>query len=343
MTTNVANPDWSEWKSIPRVAAWEACALSVDVDPHSMTADPNGWMAAEGGPFFDRESFPSEQVMKEFEKRLRILIANIPSDSFSPPVLNMGSPKLHQLRLDEFARWAVTKVKWQVPDALMEIATPLLAESPADDDIGERIFIASFAETVYNENAINWRYWVHQMPSLTAAQAARLMSALDPDVFENLDARPNKNDPERMCKRAKAIQRLAEAEQVMTAAPSAWLAWADERDLKVHDGFRLAVEELGQGPEEPRSGPQPRTPKSREDALTAVIEMASSKAPDCENAGSVWAVLVRFAEEPETYPPLLGCAEGKIKIDTENGVREFTKKNLKDRLARKKARLGKAR
>jgi hypothetical protein len=337
MDANIPKPDWSEWAAVPRVTVWEACALSVDIDPHSMTANPDGWMASESAPFFDRESFPCEEVMKEFKKRERVLIANVADDSFSPPVINMGSPKLHKVRLDEFARWAVTKVKWQVPDAMMQIASPSLEEGLSEEEAGERIFNASFAETIYNENAINWRYWVQQMPSLTSAQASRLMSALDPDVFDDLDARPNRNDPSRMCRKAKAMQRLAEAEQFMAASPAAWLSWADERDLKVHDGFRIAVEGLAESQVE-RFTPPPRKAQTREDALTAVIDMALAKAPDPENPGSVWAVLIKFADEPETYPPLVGNAEGKVKIDTDNGIREFTKKNLRDRLARRKGK-----
>ena len=347
MAKNIQTPDWTEWLSVPRVKVWQACALSLDIEPNAMNASAHGWMAPEGAPFFDEDNFPSPEVMKEFEKRARVLLANMANDSFSAPVLNMASPKLHQLRLGEFVRWAVTKVAWTIPEPLKGLLTadpdPPDARAVGELDRDQRDFNASFAETVYNGQAIEWRYWVHQMPSLTAGQAARLMSALDPDVFEDLGARPNENDPSRMCKRAKAMQRLAEADEFASASPAGWLTWADERDLKVHDGFRLAVEELTR---ETRNSDVLRTqrkPQSREDALTAVIQAAIDKAPDPENASSVWAALVKFAEEPEKYPPLVGAAEGRIKIDTDNGVREFTKKNLKDRLARRRERLAKAR
>jgi hypothetical protein len=347
MAKNIQTPDWSEWLSVPRVKVWQACALSLDIEPNGMNASAHGWMAPEGAPFFDEENFPSPEVMKDFEKRARVLLANIANDSFSAPVLNMASPKLDQLRLDEFVRWAVSKVTWTIPE-------PLKGLLPADHDLpdvsvageldrDQRDFNASFAETVYNEHAIDWRYWVLQMPSLTAAQAARLMSALDPDVFEDLGARPNENDPSRMCKRAKAMQRLAEAEEYRSASPAGWLTWADERDLKVHDGFRLAVEQLTQEARKADAIKPQRKPLSREDALTAVIESAVAQAVDPDNAGSVWAALVKLADEPEKYPPLVGTADGKIKIDTEDGIREFTKKNLRDRLTRRKERLAKTR
>jgi hypothetical protein len=347
MAKNIQTPDWSEWLSLPRVKVWQACALSLDIEPNAMNASAHGWMAPEGAPFFDEENFPSQEVMKEFEKRARVLLANMATDSFSAPVLNMASPKLHQLRLDEFVRWAVTKAKWEIPEPLKSFlaldAGSSNARAAGELDRDQRDFNAAFAEAVCNEHAIDWRYWVLQMPSLTAAQASRLMSALDPDVFEDLAARPNENDPTRMCKRAKAMQRLAEAEEFRSASPTDWLAWADERDLKVHHGFRLAVEELTHEAPTADGIRTQRKPQSREDALTAVIEAAIDKAPDPGNASSVWAVLVKFADEPEKYPPLVGVAEGRIKIDTDNGIREFIKKNLKDRLARRRERLAKAR
>lgn len=103
---------------------------------------------------------------------------------------------------------------------------------------------AAFAETVYNGKAINWRYWVHQLPALTAGEASRLLCALDPDpdLFQDLENRPNRNDPSRHCKNALMIQRLAEREGKESATPAEWLAWADTHQFTVHDGFRFAVE-----------------------------------------------------------------------------------------------------
>lgn len=103
---------------------------------------------------------------------------------------------------------------------------------------------AAYAEAVYNGKAIDWRYWVHQMPMLSAAQASRLMSGLDPDIFENLDNRPNKNDPSRSCANAKKMQRLAETQGKQGATPAEWLEWAKSLGYRVHTGFVLAVGEL---------------------------------------------------------------------------------------------------
>jgi hypothetical protein len=102
-------------------------------------------------------------------------------------------------------------------------------------------FESAFAETVYNGAAIDWRYWVGQMPKLTVAQASRLMAGLDPDVFADLSAQPNSNDPVWPCAKAAKIQRLAEAGGTGEMPPGAWLDWAESRGIAVHEGFRIAV------------------------------------------------------------------------------------------------------
>lgn len=103
---------------------------------------------------------------------------------------------------------------------------------------------AAYDETGLNGTTISWHYWVHQMPSLTAAQAARLMSGLEPDLFDNLNNRPGKDDPTREIKKAIKIQRLAEAQGKLTASPAEWVKWASMLNLSVYVGFRMAVEEI---------------------------------------------------------------------------------------------------
>ena len=102
---------------------------------------------------------------------------------------------------------------------------------------------AAYDETGLNGNAINWRYWVHQLPVISAAQAACLMSALEPDVFANLNERPGKADPAKNIEKARKIQRLAEAQGKPSASPAEWVGWAQAQSLEVHTGFLLAVEE----------------------------------------------------------------------------------------------------
>ena len=48
MANEIPSPDRSEWKSIPLVTVWQACALSIDIEPHSMKPNRQGWMVVEG-------------------------------------------------------------------------------------------------------------------------------------------------------------------------------------------------------------------------------------------------------------------------------------------------------
>lgn len=122
----------------------------------------------------------------------------------------------------------------------------------------DREFEAAFLETVSNGAPLNWRYWVHQLPMLTAGEAARLMCGLDPDLFKSLESHPNNIEPGDSCKKAAMIQRLAEREGKESAIPGEWIFWADKQQIKVHDGFRLEVELL---PAKTTAEPAPGTGK----------------------------------------------------------------------------------
>jgi hypothetical protein len=108
-------------------------------------------------------------------------------------------------------------------------------------DEGDAEFLSAFSESVNNGKCISWRYWVEQMPFWTAAQAARLMCALDPDVFESLESRPNSNDPSDLILKTKQIQRLAEAQDIVSLRPAQWIVWADKHTIGIHAGLRIEV------------------------------------------------------------------------------------------------------
>ena len=76
---------------------------------------------------------------------------------------------------------------------------------------------------------------------------------------------------------------------------------------------------------------------SRSDILTAVINLASEKAVDSQDANSVWASLVALCSEKTPQPPLISSAgdEG-IKYSANGDTKFFTKKNLTDRMRRAK-------
>ena len=60
---------------MPQVKAWEACALSLDIDPHIMP-HPRNYMAAGPGidQIFKDESYRSEDEKKDQKINLDLLI-----------------------------------------------------------------------------------------------------------------------------------------------------------------------------------------------------------------------------------------------------------------------------
>lgn len=133
-------------------------------------------------------------------------------------------------------------------------------------------FVADLAERVLNGRPIDWDYWAKNMPTLTAAEAARLMAGLDPELFEDLASRPvPKNDPSRACAEAKRMERLAQAQGRCRHTPEEWLRWAHQCDFDVHRGFFMAV----------------RGRQLRENAAQVLAEMPRAEAMVWEGAAEV--------------------------------------------------------
>lgn len=105
-----------------------------------------------------------------------------------------------------------------------------------------------FSEIAYNGKSINWVYWIHQMPSLTAGEAALLMNALDPSIFNIQNSLATDANPivREAFEKAQAMLRLAERQGRLQTTPREWLEWANAHNFKLHSGFILAIEELPQ-------------------------------------------------------------------------------------------------
>lgn len=91
-------PDWSFWLHMPDVELWQACALSIGIDPDKMKVEPNSWLAGPGtdhGPFFTLTSFPSKAVEDDFNKRLRLAKAH------------HGASARKRVPLSMFVTWAL--------------------------------------------------------------------------------------------------------------------------------------------------------------------------------------------------------------------------------------------
>lgn len=107
-----AQPDWVEWADTPRAEDWKAVALSLGIDPHGMRHHPQSWMAGGvGGPYFRPETFPTDAVKQEFERRLRIVRANAGAGgAIEGNALANGG---YIVNLRSFLAWAWTR--WSVP------------------------------------------------------------------------------------------------------------------------------------------------------------------------------------------------------------------------------------
>lgn len=120
----VKKPNWKEWRHIPSVRAWEACALSLDIEPRAMEQLSEGWMAGPGaGPFFTDESFPDAVTAEEFRSRLRVLLANLyDRGHFSADAIHLVTPGFNKVKLCEFAAWAANVVQWEgLPSELSDL------------------------------------------------------------------------------------------------------------------------------------------------------------------------------------------------------------------------------
>lgn len=110
---------------MPEVKQWEACALSLNVNPNKMRPHPQGWMAGpNNGPTFIATSFPSATVQTEFDNRARLLGASLFKSPHFANVNNLviGGRHLATVNLSEFAAWGLS-VELDMPPELVAMAT----------------------------------------------------------------------------------------------------------------------------------------------------------------------------------------------------------------------------
>ncbi len=99
---------------MPEVKVWEACVLSIGLEPKTMEFERESWMYAEGtGPHITSESFPSRESEQKYKDLVDVLAANLlVREHFSPAAMTTRGKGYCGVRLDEFVRWATLKVKW---------------------------------------------------------------------------------------------------------------------------------------------------------------------------------------------------------------------------------------
>lgn len=123
--TDISAIDWQFWKHMSEVKHWEACALSLNINPDNLQKLTQTWLY---GPVsdstFTRMSFPSRTVNIEFDKRVRLLGASL----FKSPHFG-GGRHLAAVKLSQFAAWCAS-VELDIPPELKAMAATESTASP---------------------------------------------------------------------------------------------------------------------------------------------------------------------------------------------------------------------
>ncbi len=110
----MTKPNWRRWLLRKEVKVWEACVLSVGLEPSSMKFERESWMYQQGtGPHIESESFPNSEVENVYKDLVDALADNLfDIEYFSPAAITTEGKGYCGVRLDEFARWATLRVEW---------------------------------------------------------------------------------------------------------------------------------------------------------------------------------------------------------------------------------------
>jgi hypothetical protein len=110
----MTKPNWRVWLLMPDVKVWQACVLSIGLEPSAMDFERELWMYPEGtGPHIESESFPNPETEQQYKDLVEILSANLfDREYFSTSVTSGNGAGYNFIRLDEFATWATSKAKW---------------------------------------------------------------------------------------------------------------------------------------------------------------------------------------------------------------------------------------
>lgn len=102
---------------MPDVELWQACALSLELDPYQFKFSEVGRATgtSDHAPLVEPESFRTSTEGEAFHKRLKLLEANLfRREHFRAGILNMSRSYKHHVRLQEFSAWA-KGIGWTLP------------------------------------------------------------------------------------------------------------------------------------------------------------------------------------------------------------------------------------
>ena len=99
--------DWRLWRNLVDVALWEACLLSLNINPTGAEQRSNDWTGYGDCRSLKLTVFPSDALVEEYKTRLRLLESNRGNDMhFSVPVRKTPE-RMNRVYLPEFAAWAL--------------------------------------------------------------------------------------------------------------------------------------------------------------------------------------------------------------------------------------------
>jgi hypothetical protein len=136
MDADYKNPkiDWNYWINRAHVSLWDACALSLQIDPESFNWDHTRYGSGPGGPMYRSGSQATEdqqETLAEHRKRLTLLSQNLRNQQFfSPPSADMVYD--NDVRLPEFSAWFQTLERSPpLPPELDQLTAPKVNQSEA--------------------------------------------------------------------------------------------------------------------------------------------------------------------------------------------------------------------
>jgi hypothetical protein len=127
--------DWEHWFRLVKVKAWEACALSLGIEPSSMRDGPySSWGI---GPYANliRGEPRKERVERELRKRYDVILSSLNAREYFTGLDDYTAfARLNQeILLSEFVSWALAKGYSPLPErmaALVRETAPVAMAAP---------------------------------------------------------------------------------------------------------------------------------------------------------------------------------------------------------------------
>ena len=335
--------NWKYWKHMPEVKQWEACALSLGINPDRLEPHPQGWMKGPGAPIFMGRGFPSKAVENDFNNRTRLLEACVFKSPCFKSINGLTIDARHKatIALSEFVDWCAS-VELDIPAELTALWKSEIEQSDMTlEDLANEI-----SSNIAVANKVRWTK--HTEDDAMGLTIASTLTKIGHPVEGSPSVRQHilKMILDSKIKVRYAANGLAPVHlSDVTAANFGGWSLQKEDAQKVREWFKLAApdaeEKAAHDIHAVRS--QTHRMKNRTHLLDAEITKATVSAISKNDPASIWAELVKLAEAKPPTGCLIGFSSDGIqyrgKIYAAEGIPDiFTLKSLRSRINRDKAR-----